>query len=222
MRRNEVRFATRHRLRCAAFFVCILYFLKGWVSIWSFLITEHRSTGSTRSFCVCLPSGCRRLRGSRRIKIARPAGSGRRAGARKLAQIVKAAPEELQEEAVSLYRLLFSLSRSYQRDLLDEKRRFRRFSKRRWNRRRSSSRPQQPLPAKALRARIRSRPATSCSSIRAYSSARHLTRSSPLSSRACASTAFCRWKTARQARSTRCMTSCRSTISPSSAASACA
>ena len=39
----------------------------------------------------------------------------------KLAQIVKAAPEELQEEAVSLYRLLFSLSRSYQRDLLDEK-----------------------------------------------------------------------------------------------------
>lgn len=49
----------------------------------------------------------------------------------KLAQIVKAAPEELQEEAVSLYRLLFSLSRSYQRDLLDERRRFRRFSKRR-------------------------------------------------------------------------------------------
>ncbi len=39
----------------------------------------------------------------------------------KLAQIVKAAPEDLQEEAVSLYRLLFSLSRSYQRDLLDEK-----------------------------------------------------------------------------------------------------
>ena len=39
----------------------------------------------------------------------------------KLAQIVKTAPEELQEEAVSLYRLLFSLSRSYQRDLLDEK-----------------------------------------------------------------------------------------------------
>ena len=32
----------------------------------------------------------------------------------KLAQIVKTAPEELQEEAVSLYRLLFSLSRSYQ------------------------------------------------------------------------------------------------------------
>ena len=30
----------------------------------------------------------------------------------KLAQIVKAAPEDLQEEAVSLYRLLFSLSRS--------------------------------------------------------------------------------------------------------------
>ena len=39
----------------------------------------------------------------------------------KLAQIVKTAPEDLQEEAVSLYRLLFSLSRSYQRDLLDEK-----------------------------------------------------------------------------------------------------
>ena len=39
----------------------------------------------------------------------------------KLAQIVKTAPEELQEEAVSLYRLLFSLSRSYQHDLLDEK-----------------------------------------------------------------------------------------------------
>ena len=39
----------------------------------------------------------------------------------KLAQIVKAAPEDLQEEAVSLYRLLFSLSRSYQHDLLDAK-----------------------------------------------------------------------------------------------------
>ena len=39
----------------------------------------------------------------------------------KLAQIVKSTPEGLQEEAVSLYRLLFSLSRSYQRDLLDEK-----------------------------------------------------------------------------------------------------
>ena len=136
----------------------------------------------------------------------------------KLAQIVKAAPEDLQEEAVSLYRLLFSLSAI----CWTKRRRFRRFSKRRWSRRRSSSRPQQPLPARALRVRIRSRPATSCSSIRAYSSARHLTRSSPPSSRACASTAFCRWKTARQARSTRCMTSCRSTISPSSAASACA
>ena len=39
----------------------------------------------------------------------------------KLAQIVKTAPEALREEAVSLYRLLFSLSRSYQHDLLDEK-----------------------------------------------------------------------------------------------------
>ena len=36
----------------------------------------------------------------------------------KLAQIVKAAPEDLQEEAVSLFRLLFSLSRGYQRSLL--------------------------------------------------------------------------------------------------------
>ena len=134
----------------------------------------------------------------------------------KLAQIVKAAPEELQEEAVSLYRLLFSLSRSYQRDLLDEKTALPALLKA------ALEQTPQLFPARALRARIRSRPATSCSSIRAYSSARHLTRSSPLSSRACASTAFCRWKTARQARSTRCMTSCRSTISPSSAASACA
>ena len=36
----------------------------------------------------------------------------------KLAGIVKAAPEDLQEEAVSLFRLLFSLSRGYQRSLL--------------------------------------------------------------------------------------------------------
>ena len=140
----------------------------------------------------------------------------------KLAQIVKAAPEDLQEEAVSLYRLLFSLSRSYQRDLLDEKTALPALLKAALEQTPQLFPPQQPLPARALRVRIRSRPATSCSSIRAYSSARHLTRSSPPSSRACASTAFCRWKTARQARSTRCTTSCRSTISPSSAASACA
>ena len=36
----------------------------------------------------------------------------------KLAGIVKAAPEDLQEEAVSLFRLLFSLSRAYQHRLL--------------------------------------------------------------------------------------------------------
>lgn len=36
----------------------------------------------------------------------------------KLADIVKKAPEGMQEEAVSLYRLLFSLSRSYQHELL--------------------------------------------------------------------------------------------------------
>ena len=36
----------------------------------------------------------------------------------KLAGIVKAAPEDLQEEAVSLFRLLFSLSRGYQHSLL--------------------------------------------------------------------------------------------------------
>lgn len=39
----------------------------------------------------------------------------------KLAQIVKSVPEDLGEEAVSLFRLLFSLSRGYQRTLLGSK-----------------------------------------------------------------------------------------------------
>ena len=140
----------------------------------------------------------------------------------KLADVVKKAPEGMREEAVSLYRLLFSLSRSYQHELLGSGSALPELLKTA-----VASTPQMfPVSAavacQGAEAHIPSRRATACSGIRACSTAQRSTRSSPPSSRACASTAFCRWKTAQQALSMRCMISCRSINSPLSAASVCA
>ena len=132
----------------------------------------------------------------------------------KLAGIVKAAPEDLQEEAVSLFRLLFSLSRGYQRSLLGSSSTLPEILKR------AVVTTPQLFPTSA---------AVACQGVEGAYSQQACDKLFQHPSvffcatfdKVFASTAFCRWKTARQVRSTRCMISCRSTISPSCAASAC-
>ena len=132
----------------------------------------------------------------------------------KMREILDKTPGDLREYVSSLYSLIFELSRS--RQICPRK--LPRPSKRR----RSSFPRTPPSPVRAWRARIPSRHAKGSSSARAHSFSAPSRRCSPPLIRACANTAFCRWKTAQQVLSMRCTTSCRSTTSLLFAASACA
>ena len=123
----------------------------------------------------------------------------------KLLDVAEQTPEALQEYAVSLYSLLFELSRSYQNRLLEKPSALTQEIQAAIEQTPKLF-PQRAAVACQGVAGIRSSRATSCSGWRTCCISIRSRLCSRPSRRDSANTAWCRWRTARLARSTRSMT----------------